>query len=159
DCERASHRAEPARGLLAGARGDDLAIARRSLRHERVDQAPGHDRDLVNGLVEDGLIGLRRFREAAELADELQRRCPDLLVGRGRIEVEERLDVSAHGEAPAIARSYLQGARVLTRATRHAILAAVVRRAKPPDHDREESWSLIRRRVVAAMALVVCLSA
>src|SRR6185503_3188578 len=31
-----------------------------------------------------------------ELADELQRRGPNLLVGRGRLEVEQRFDVATH---------------------------------------------------------------
>src|SRR5215468_9966341 len=66
------------------ARGDDLAIARWRLGDESVDQPACDHRDLVDGSVERLGVRLRRFREAAQLADELHRRGADLLVGRGR---------------------------------------------------------------------------
>ena len=52
--------------------------------------------DLVDGAVEHGLVRLRRLREAAHLADVLLGCGADLVVGRGRLEVVERLDVPAH---------------------------------------------------------------
>ena len=52
----------------------------------------------VDGLLERGLVGLRRHGEAAQLANELERGVADLELGRGRLEVEEGLDVSAHGD-------------------------------------------------------------
>ena len=42
-------------------------------------------------------VGLRGPVKAAELAHELQRCGPDLGLGRGRLEVEQRPDVPAHG--------------------------------------------------------------
>src|SRR5690606_27032798 len=56
--------------------------------------------DLVDGGVEGGLVDLRRLREAADLADVLECGGADLVVGRGRIEVEEGADVAAHGGLP-----------------------------------------------------------
>jgi hypothetical protein len=51
---------------------------------------------LIDSCVEGDFIGLGRLGEAADLADELQRGVANLLVGHGRIEVEEVFDVSAH---------------------------------------------------------------
>ena len=53
-------------------------------------------RDLIDGCVEEGFVGFGGLVEAADLPDELQRRVANLLVGHGRIEVEEIFDVSAH---------------------------------------------------------------
>src|SRR5215210_7403838 len=73
----------------------DLAVLQRRIRHEIGEEVHRGVRDLVDRTVEDFLVRVRRLREAADLADVLQRRRPDV-VGRGRLEVEERLDVSAH---------------------------------------------------------------
>ena len=51
-----------------------------------------------HGLLERRLVGLRRHGEAAQLANELERGVADLELGGGRLEVEEGLDVSAHGD-------------------------------------------------------------
>ena len=53
-------------------------------------------RNLVHRAAERRLVGLGRVREAAQLAHELQGRCVDLVVRRGRLEIEQRPDVSAH---------------------------------------------------------------
>src|SRR5215210_9019418 len=74
----------------------DLAVLRRRIRHEIGEEVHRGVRDLVDRSVKGFLVRVRRLREAADLADVLQRRRPDLVVGRGRLEVEERLDVSAH---------------------------------------------------------------
>lgn len=47
--------------------------------------------------IEGGLIGLRGGIEAADLADELQRRRTDLLIRGRRVEIEEGFDIPAHG--------------------------------------------------------------
>ena len=47
-----------------------------------------------------GFVGLGRLVEAADLAHELERGGANLLVGYGRIEVEEHFDVAAHREGP-----------------------------------------------------------
>ena len=46
--------------------------------------------------VEGGLVGLRRPAETGQLSHELQRRSADLVLCRGRLEIEQRLDVAAH---------------------------------------------------------------
>ena len=63
---------------------------------QRVQQVRGGVRDLVDRAVERLLVGLRRLREAADLADVLQRGGADLVLGRRRLEVVERADVAAH---------------------------------------------------------------
>src|SRR2546427_7759962 len=51
-------------------------------------------------MIERRLVGPRRLVEARELSHELERCSPDLLVGRGRVEVKQSLDVSAHSISP-----------------------------------------------------------
>src|SRR2546422_9223100 len=51
-------------------------------------------------MIERRLVGPRRLVEARELSHELERGSPDLLVGRGRVEVKQSLDVSAHSISP-----------------------------------------------------------
>src|SRR5262245_43394553 len=75
----------------------DLAVARRGGGLQRLDQLARHPERVLHGPVERRLVGLRRLREAAQLAHELQRGGADLLVGGGRIEVEQGLDAPAHG--------------------------------------------------------------
>jgi hypothetical protein len=53
-------------------------------------------RHLVNSLIEGEFIGLGRLCEAAEFADELQRRRADFFVRCGRFEVVQGLNVSTH---------------------------------------------------------------
>jgi hypothetical protein len=53
----------------------------------------------MDGAIKRFLIRLRRFRKAAQLADELKRRGVDLVVSRGRQEVMQGLYVSAHGNS------------------------------------------------------------
>src|SRR5262245_32839625 len=80
--------------------GLDLAMARRGAGDERVEEPVRHRRDLVDGAAEGRRVGLRRSREPAQLADELERGGADLLVrGRWR-EVVQRLDASTHDGAP-----------------------------------------------------------
>ena len=62
----------------------------------RRSSCPRHRCDLVDRAVERRLVGFRRRGEAAQLADELQRRRAHFLVGRRRIEVEQRLDVRTY---------------------------------------------------------------
>src|SRR6185437_10219290 len=53
--------------------------------------------DFGDGAGERRLIGLRRLVEAGQLAHELQRRGVNLLLAGRWFEVEQRLDVAAHG--------------------------------------------------------------
>src|SRR5690606_3763893 len=74
----------------------DLAIARSGARDERSDQATRRCRHFIDRAIERFFVRLRRFIESAQLAYELQRCGPNLDFGGRRVEVEERLDVSAH---------------------------------------------------------------
>src|SRR5918999_1449714 len=56
--------------------------------------------DLLDGGLEGGFVGLGGLGETAQLADELERRVAHLVLRRRRLEVEEGLDVTAHGESP-----------------------------------------------------------
>src|SRR5207244_12968675 len=59
--------------------------------------------DRVDGPLEGFLVCPRRLREAAHLADVLERRPADLVVGRLGLVVEERVDVPAHAAIVAAA--------------------------------------------------------
>lgn len=52
--------------------------------------------DRFDGAVECSFVGSRRTGRATQLTDELYRRGTNLLIGCGRIKVEQSLDVSAH---------------------------------------------------------------
>src|SRR5262245_54850825 len=96
DDEALSVGAVPHRRTRPGLRRNLLAVLRRRRRGHRADEAAGDVGHFVNGAIERLFVRLRRCGESAQLADELQRRCADLLVGRGRIEVEQCFDVSTH---------------------------------------------------------------
>src|SRR5262245_18185863 len=74
-----------------------LARAREGGGDQRANERARHRRHVVDGTLESFLVGLGRHREAAQLAHELQRGVADLELGGGWLEVEEGLDVSAHG--------------------------------------------------------------
>jgi hypothetical protein len=71
-------------------------ISRRRVRDERMKQMLGGVSDVVHRAVERLFVRFRWLGEAAQLADELQRRSADFILGRGRKEVVKGLDVSAH---------------------------------------------------------------
>src|SRR5215510_13578690 len=74
----------------------DGAIARGRRRVQRVEQRAGRLRNLGHGSFKGLGVRLRRLVEAGELANELKRRSVNFLLGRRRLEVEQRLDVTAH---------------------------------------------------------------
>src|SRR6266545_3168565 len=84
---RARRGAVPAGGPWLGRQGPG---------HERLEQLPGGRGDLLDGRGERRLVGPGRLPVAADLADELQRGGPDLLVGGVRVRGAERLDAAAH---------------------------------------------------------------
>src|SRR5262245_27906620 len=90
-------RSESRRGSRTGARGLHLAVAWLGVGHQRPDQRTRRGGDLLDRVIEHDLVGLRGTGKAAQLADELQRRRAYLLVGGGRLEIEQGLDASAHG--------------------------------------------------------------
>ena len=87
---------------LAGSHRFRLTIPRRRNRDEIVEQMARDVRDLLDGQLEGRLVSLRRFRRAADLADELERGRVHLVLARGRLEVVERSDVSAHRASVAV---------------------------------------------------------
>ena len=91
-----------AAGLGLG--GLDLAVLRRRVGHELAEQALAHRGHLVDGPLERLGVRLRRLREAADLADVLERGCADLVLGGRWIEVMECSDVAAHASRLAAPR-------------------------------------------------------
>jgi hypothetical protein len=71
-------------------------VLRRRRRLQRVDQPPRDVEYFVNRLIEGRFVCTRGGIEATQLSHELQSGGVDLLVSGGRIEIEERFDVSAH---------------------------------------------------------------
>src|SRR6266705_1730245 len=74
----------------------DFAIAGGRAGVQRSQEPPRGVRHFIDRAVEGGLIGLRRPAETGQLSHELQRGSADLVLGRGRLEIEQRLDVAAH---------------------------------------------------------------
>jgi hypothetical protein len=63
---------------------------------ERVNQASGNSGYIVDGREECGFICERRFGEAADFSDELERSRANLFGIDRRIKIEKRFDVPAH---------------------------------------------------------------
>src|SRR5699024_4990147 len=80
----------------------DLTVLRGRARHELVQQPLGHRGHLLDGLVEGLLVGPARLGGPAHLAHVLQRGGTHLIARRGRLEVVQLTDVSAH--APSLHR-------------------------------------------------------
>src|SRR3982751_1083559 len=78
------------------------AVARRGVGLERADEPLGRFGDLVDGARERRLVDTRWARRTAQLANELQRGRANLVVGRWRLEVGQRLDVATHRRASCI---------------------------------------------------------
>jgi hypothetical protein len=91
-------------GAGSAAFGFDLAVARRRVGDEPGVELTGRLRDRVDRPLERRLVRLGRLLHPAHLAHVLQRGGADLVLGRGRLEVVERLDVAAH--APSVRRAY-----------------------------------------------------
>src|SRR5437016_10929792 len=91
-----SRRPEPFGGSRAGACSLDLTVPGFRVGHERVQKVSGHRGHLRDGAIDCGLIGPGRLAESRDLPHELEGGISDLLVGCGRVEVEQRFDVPAH---------------------------------------------------------------
>src|SRR5258707_15858613 len=91
--------------------GFDLAVAGRGMRVQRGQKAAGGGGYLRYRAVECLGIGLRRLVEAGQFSHELQRGGVDFVLGRGRLEIEQRLDVAAHlfSPRPPVPRVPLRG--------------------------------------------------
>jgi hypothetical protein len=53
--------------------------------------------DFVDRMIKHSFVRMGRFRKSAELSDELERRGTDFIIGRGRSEIMQGSNVSAHG--------------------------------------------------------------
>jgi hypothetical protein len=73
-----------------------FSILGRRVRIERMEKTSGDARYLVHSGQEQLLVGPGRFAETADLANKLQGCCANFFVRHGRIEIEERFDISAH---------------------------------------------------------------
>jgi len=74
----------------------DFAIAWRCGGHKRIEQMLRGVSDIIDRTIESCLVCLGRFRETAQLADELKRRSANLVVRRRWTEVMKCFDGSAH---------------------------------------------------------------
>jgi hypothetical protein len=74
----------------------DCAIARRRVGHKRIEQMLCGVSNFIDCPIERCLVCLGRFREAAQLPDELKRRSANFIVRRGWTEVMKCFDGSAH---------------------------------------------------------------
>jgi len=81
---------------LAGFRCFSFTIPRRGVGHERIEQLACGLRHLLDGAIENFFVCFRRFRKAAELPNELQRRRADLFLRRRRFEVMKGSNISTH---------------------------------------------------------------
>src|SRR5262249_27586362 len=110
--EAVSRAAKAEGGAAPCAGGLDGAVARGGRREKRGEQLPRHLGSAADGVREGRLVRPRGPGEAGELAHELECGRADLVVGDGRLEVEERLDVSAHANGlPASNERYGAPAR------------------------------------------------
>src|SRR6516162_11476873 len=87
-------------------------MARWRIGHERIEQLACRCGHPVDGAVESNLVCLGRPSKATQLADELQRRCPNFVLCRWRFEVMKRLDITTHAHPRLIPGTYAFGAVV-----------------------------------------------
>src|SRR5258708_28116964 len=111
DCFAEPVSPEPQLRSLPSLLGFDLAVARRRMRMQRGQQAVGGGSYLSHRAVERLGIGLRRLVETGQFSHELHRGGVDFVLGRGRLEIEQRLDVAAHlfSPRPPVPRVPLRG--------------------------------------------------
>jgi hypothetical protein len=89
-------RAEAFRGSRVCFHRFRCAIAWRRIGHKRIEQMLSGVSDIIDGTIESCLVCLGRFREPAQLADELKRRSANLVVRCGWTEVMKCFYGSAH---------------------------------------------------------------
>jgi hypothetical protein len=93
---RSSSIAKSFRGASFRLGGFFFSISWRRIGFERLNQ-PHRDRSyIVDRSEECRFVRFRRLVETGNFSDELQRCSADFVVGDGRIEIEKRLNVSAH---------------------------------------------------------------
>jgi hypothetical protein len=89
--------AEPLHRPLVSALRFDRPVPRLCVRHEIREHAADVFRDLAYSPVEDHFVRLRRRVKSRDLTYELERSIRKLLCCCRRVEIEQRLDISAHG--------------------------------------------------------------
>jgi hypothetical protein len=87
---------ETDRGSRARFGGLYFAVPRRGLGGQGAKQLLRDSRHAIDGAIERFLVRLRRFGEAAQFPDELERRSADLVLRGRRREVMQGFDVSTH---------------------------------------------------------------
>src|SRR5260370_15227141 len=100
DCFAEPVSPEPQLRPLPRLLGLDLAVARRRMGMQRGQKAAGGGGYLSHRAVECLGVGLRRLVETGQFSHELQRGGLDFVLGRGRLEIEQSLDVAAHLFSP-----------------------------------------------------------
>src|SRR5258705_7904759 len=100
DCFAEPVSPEPQPRPLPRLLGLDLAVTGRRVGVQRDQQTPGGGGYLRYRAVECLGVGLRRLVEAGQFSHELQRGGLDFVLGRGRLEIEQSLDVAAHLFSP-----------------------------------------------------------
>src|SRR6266436_6620585 len=73
-----------------------ITIFRRGAGFERLQKTCADSRNIIDSGEKRSFVGLRWFVEAGDFPHKLQRSGPDLFRSDRRIEIVERLDVSAH---------------------------------------------------------------
>lgn len=74
----------------------DVSVLWSSRRHEGVDELPRRFSNLANSQIESLRVDPGGTPRSTDLADELQRRRLNLIVGRGRFVVVKGSNISAH---------------------------------------------------------------
>jgi hypothetical protein len=80
----------------------NFPITRRRIRYQRFEEMMCDVRDVIYRAIECVFICARRLGESAQLANELKRRRANLITRRGRTEIMQSLDVSAHDRPSSI---------------------------------------------------------
>src|SRR5215211_2489746 len=118
---------------------------------ERVEEPAGGVRDLLDGAVEGGGVCPRRRVEARELAHELQRRGADLVLGRRRLEIEQRTDLAAHrvfllapGRGHSFAGLSLADLRALATAQESGVASRGASRSQQSSRRRDRRCFMMR---------------
>ena len=73
-----------------------FAVARRRVRHERIEELTGDSGNFVDCIVESSFVGLRRFVEATQLSHKLDCGRANLFVSGWWFEVVQGFDIATH---------------------------------------------------------------
>jgi hypothetical protein len=85
------------KATLAGLSLLFVAIPRRRVCFKRAHQTLGDGGHFVHSRLKHGFVYTGWTGSPTQFPNELERRRADFFVGRGRLEVRQRFDISAHG--------------------------------------------------------------